>query len=638
MRAIRNGRDPTVLVADDDAGLRAAARVTLTAQGWTVIEASTPDECLALAKRHRPEVLLLDVNFEGQRRDGYSVCRELKAAADTRSISIVLFTARDDPEGRAFASAVGASAFIVKPFGPLDLADLLQLLLHGSERDPGIGLHLIEAGVIRPAQLEQALAEQDRRRGKRIPLGELLVELGFASPEDVRQAVERQRRLRPIAAAAPRSAVVRRVVIADDNASVREGLREAFASEKDFALVGAAADGAEALRMIEKTKPDLVVLDSDMPRLAGLDVLRTVRATMPEVRIVMFTLNDAIRETALAAGAAAVVTKDTPLDSLLAELRRAGPPPKKSARRSAVILAARNIPGGPSGVLARRRQAVAAIGILLVGYTGAFLLAEPAIGASASLLAMLPVAIAGAMFGPEIGIATALLSTIVTAALWNATDHAIGEPVLRIGGNGIGVVALVAIGAGFGAMRLVRGRLVPRARLVDALAEAAIALGAGLGPRTLELLAEAALEIVPGDTALIYVAVPGGGLELVAGAGAPEELIGHREVTGAVATAASENRPSIVDDLEARPIGVSVPRSRSGVVVPIAGRGETPSGVIAILASRRNFYGASHLEALTSYASFLGSLLNAPARAVGIAAEVIPSFRDERGDGSLAGG
>ena len=444
MGAIRSGPEPTVLVADDDAGLRAAARMTLTAQGWTVIEASTPDECLALARRHRPDVLLLDVNFEGHRRDGYSVCRELKAAADTRGIRVVLFTANDDPEGRAFASAVGASAFIVKPFGPSDLADLLQLLLHGSERDPGIGIHLIEAGVIRPTQLEQALAEQDRRRGKRIPLGELLVELGFASPEDVRQAVERQTRVRPTTAAVPRSAVVRRVVIADDNASVREGLREAFASEKDFALVGAAADGAEALRMIEETKPDLVVLDSDMPRLTGLDVLRTVRATMPEIRVVMFTLNDAIRETALAAGAAAVVTKDTPLDSLLTELRRAGPPPKKSARLSAVILTARNVPGGPSGVLARRRQAVAAIGILLVGYTGAFLLAEPAIGASASLLAMLPVAIAGALYGPEFGIATALLSTIVTAALWNATNHAIGEPVLRIGGNGIGVVALVA--------------------------------------------------------------------------------------------------------------------------------------------------------------------------------------------------
>jgi len=417
----------------------------------------------------------------------------------------------------------------------------------------------------------------------------------------------------------PRSTVVRRVLVADDNASVREGLREAFASEKDFSFVGAAVDGQEALRMIRETRPDLVVLDSDMPGLSGIDVLRTVGATMPEIRVVMFTLNDTIREAALAAGAAAVVTKDTPLESLLGELRRAGPPPRKSTPRSGVILSARNVPGGPWSVLARRRQAIAAIGILLVSYTGAFLLAEPALGASASLLAMLPVAIAGALFGPEFGIATALLSTIVTAALWNATNHAIGEPVLRIGGNGVGVVALVAIGAGFGAMRLVRGRLVPRARLVDAFAEAAVALGAGLGPRTLELLAEAALEIVPGDAALIYVAVPGGGLELLAGAGIPDEVIGHREIAGAVAAAATENRASIVDDLDARPIGVSLPGSRSCIVVPVAGRGDTASGVIAVLASRRNFYDAGNLEALTSYASFLGSLLNAPARAVAVA-------------------
>ena len=616
MSELSNHGEPTVLVADDDAGLRAAARVTLAAQGWTVLEASTPEDCLALAKERRPDVLLLDVNFEGHRRDGYSVCRELKAAADTRSIRVVLFTARDEPEGRAFASAVGASAFIVKPFSPLDLADLLQLLLHGSERDPGIGLYLIEAGVIRPAQLERALAEQHLRRGKRVPLGEILIELGLASRDEVERAVERQRRLRPVAAAAPRSAVVRRVLIADDNASVRDGLREAFASEKDFALIGTAADGAEALRMIREQRPDLVVLDSDMPRLSGIEVLRSMHASLPDVRVVMFTLNDSIREAAMAAGAAAVVTKDTPLESLLAELRRAGPPPNAMARRAAVILTGGAGSGGALSVLARRRQAIAAMGILLVTYAGAFLLAEPALGASASLLAMAPVAIAGAVFGPEIGIATALLSTLVTAALWNGTNHAIGEPVLRIGGNGIGVIALVAIGAGFGAMRLVRGRLVPRARLVDALAEAAIALGPGLGPRTLELLAEAALEVVRGDTALIYVAVPGGGLELVAAAGAPDEVIGHRDVAGAVANAFTENRPSIVDDLDARPIGVSLPRSRSCVVVPVAGRGENPSGVIAILAGRKNFYSAGNLEALTSYASFLGSLLNAPARAV----------------------
>jgi CheY-like chemotaxis protein len=615
---IRGGEEPTVLVADDDPGLRALARVTLTAQGWTVIEASTPEECLALAKRHRPAVLLLDVHFEGYRRDGYSVCRELKAAAGTRSIHVVLFTARDEPEGRAFASAVGASAFIVKPFGPLELADLLRLLRHGSERDPGIGLYLIEAGVIRPSQLERALAEQHLRQGKKLQLGEILVELGFASSEDVRLAVERQQRLRPSAKAAPRSGVVRRVLIADDNQSVRDGLRESLASENDFSIVGVAADGAEALRMIRETKPDLVVLDNDMPRLTGIEVLRSMHTTMPEIGVVMFTLDDTIRDAAFAAGAAAVLTKDTPLESLIAELRRAGPLLTPVAPRSAVFLTARNVPDGAWGVLARRRRAISAIGILLVSYAGIFLLAEPTLGGSASVLAMVPVAIGGALFGPEVGVATALLSAIVTATLWNGTGHVIGEPVLRVGGNGLGVVALVGVGAGFGAMRLLRGRLLPRGRLIGALAEAALALAPGLGPRTLGLLAEAGLEIVPGDTVLIYVAVPGGGLELVAGTGVPDEVIGDRKMAGAVAAAATENRASIVDDLEARPIGVSLPGSRSALVVPVAGRGDIPSGVIAVLAGRRNFYGTSHLEALTSYASFVGSLLNAPARAVAV--------------------
>src|SRR3982074_2864713 len=88
----------------------------------------------------------------------------------------------------------------------------------------------------------------------------------------------------------------------EDNASGREGLREACASEKDFSFVGGAADGAGALRLIEETRPDLVVLDSDMPRLSGIEVLRTVHETMPDVRVVMFTLNDTIREAGVAPG------------------------------------------------------------------------------------------------------------------------------------------------------------------------------------------------------------------------------------------------------------------------------------------------------------------------------------------------
>jgi CheY-like chemotaxis protein len=610
--------NPTVLVADDDPALRALVRVTLAAQGWNVIEAATPVECLALARRHRPEVLLLDVTFEGHLRDGYSVCRELKAAPETRSISVVLFTARDDPEGRAFASAVGATAFIVKPFGPLDLAALLHLLRSGADRDPGIGLYLIEAGVVRPSQLEQAVEEQRTRQGS-VPLGEILVQLGFATAEDVRRALDRQRRLRPLAAAPPRSSVQLNVVIADDNASVRDGLREAFASESDFALAGAAADGAEALRMIRETRPDVVVLDNDMPRVAGLDVLRALRVSMPEVGVVMFTLDDGIRDAALSAGAAAVVTKDTPLDTLLAELRRAAPRPKPASPPT-VVLTAREAPRVAWGVLARRRRAIATVAALLVSYALGFLLAEPVVGASASIIAILPVAAAGALFGPEAGIAAALLSAIETAALWQGTDHVFGEPVLRIGSNGLGILALVGIGAGFGAMRLVRGRLLPRGREASALAEAALALAPGLGPKTLGSLAEAALEIVPGDVALIYVTVPGGGFEIVAAAGA-DHVVGHREVAGAVAGAATEHRASVVDDVVAHPIGVTIPAARSAVVVPIAGRDAAPSGVIAVLTTRKRSYGSSQLEALTSYAGFLSSVLNAPVSTAAVSLE-----------------
>jgi len=150
------------------------------------------------------------------------------------------------------------------------------------------------------------------------------VELGLTSSDDVERAVDRQRRMRVATMTAPRSGVVRRVLIADDNASVRDGLREALAAEGDFSLVGAAADGAEALRMIRETRPDLVVLDNDMPRLTGIEVLRTIHTSLPDTRVVMFTLDDTVREEALAAGAASFLTKDTPLGSLLAELRRAG--------------------------------------------------------------------------------------------------------------------------------------------------------------------------------------------------------------------------------------------------------------------------------------------------------------------------
>jgi DNA-binding NarL/FixJ family response regulator len=451
---------------------------------------------------------------------------------------VVLFTANDDPENRAFASAVGATAFIVKPFGPADLVRLLRVLREQSGDEPRVGLRRVESGVITPSQLEVALGEQLRRTEK-IPLGKILVQLGFAAQEKIQRALARERRSTFQRDARWRSRVPVRVVIADDNASVREGLREVIVAEDDMALVGVAADGAEALRLITEHRPDLAVLDNDMPQRTGLEVLRAVHDTVPETAVVMFTLDDSVRESALEAGAAAVLSKDTPIDTLLAEIRRRATPSPNETGPKSVVLTRRGM-GRAWRTLAQRRRAVTAIAILLVFYAGAFLLAEPTLGASASLLAILVVALGGALLGPEGGVVLALLSSIENIVLWQSTGHQFGEPILRIGGNGLGVIALISVGAGFGTMRLVRGRLDMRARRVGAFAEAALGLSSGLDPDTLGMLAEAVLEIVPGDAALIYVSVPGGGLALVAAAGVNKSVLGQRRTAGAIARAFRE--------------------------------------------------------------------------------------------------
>jgi hypothetical protein len=246
------------------------------------------------------------------------------------------------------------------------------------------------------------------------------------------------------------------------------------------------------------------------------------------------------------------------------------------------------------------------MGVLLVAYAGAFLVAEPVLGASAAVMAVVPVALAGALLGVESGVAAAVLAGIATALLWQGTGHAVGEPVLSVGGNGLGLLAMLGLGAGFGVMRVLRGRIDPGARRAGALAEAALTLAAGPGPDTLGLLAQAALEVVPGDVALLYAAVPGGGLELVATSRGARTPLGRREVPAAIAEAHATGRATVVSDPRPIAIALGIPRVRSAVVAPVAIPGEHAGGVIAVLSTRRGAYGEKHVATLGTYAAFLG--------------------------------
>ena len=83
-----------------------------------------------------------------------------------------------------------------------------------------------------------------------------------------------------------------RVILADDHAVVRKGIREFLEEAGDIAVVAEASNGEEALRLITQHAPDVAVLDIQMPKLSGVEVTRRLRATQANVRILILTAYD----------------------------------------------------------------------------------------------------------------------------------------------------------------------------------------------------------------------------------------------------------------------------------------------------------------------------------------------------------
>jgi len=116
-----------------------------------------------------------------------------------------------------------------------------------------------------------------------------------------------------------------RLVVVDDQALVRMGLRTLVAGEDDIELVAEAADGREALEVIRRTVPDVVLMDIRMPVMDGLTALAEITAdpALPSVRVVMLTTFelDEYVFTALRGGASGFVLKDAEADDMLRAVR-----------------------------------------------------------------------------------------------------------------------------------------------------------------------------------------------------------------------------------------------------------------------------------------------------------------------------
>jgi DNA-binding NarL/FixJ family response regulator len=83
-----------------------------------------------------------------------------------------------------------------------------------------------------------------------------------------------------------------RLVIAEDHKILREGLKSLVKSHEDIEVVGEAGDGLEAIRCVEKSHPDLLLLDLSMPRMSGLSVIKDVKSRFPETKILALTIHE----------------------------------------------------------------------------------------------------------------------------------------------------------------------------------------------------------------------------------------------------------------------------------------------------------------------------------------------------------
>ena len=116
-----------------------------------------------------------------------------------------------------------------------------------------------------------------------------------------------------------------RVMVVDDHAIVRIGLKQVLDLSGEFEVVGQAADGEEAVRMAAEVSPDLVLMDVIMPRKDGVEACREIMESSSEVRVVMLTASnaeDAVVES-VAAGASGYLLKETDMEQLLSALRSA---------------------------------------------------------------------------------------------------------------------------------------------------------------------------------------------------------------------------------------------------------------------------------------------------------------------------
>lgn len=121
-----------VLLIDDDVQIQELVRFNLEKDGVAVLTASNGEQGLDLAKREKPDLIILDLTLPVM--DGYDLCKLLRAENDTADIPIIILSARDDVADKVVGLELGADDYITKPFSPRELSARIKARLREGQR------------------------------------------------------------------------------------------------------------------------------------------------------------------------------------------------------------------------------------------------------------------------------------------------------------------------------------------------------------------------------------------------------------------------------------------------------------------------------------------------------------------------
>ena len=155
-----------------------------------------------------------------------------------------------------------------------------------------------------------------------------------------------------------------RILIVDDHPVVRDGLRAMLATQPDFAVVGEAGTGAEAVTAAARLSPDVVLMDLEMPALDGVEAIRLLRQADEDVQVVVLTAFDTDERivAAVQAGAQGYLLKGSPREEIFAAIRAVGAggaliPPLVASKLLRRVRAAE----GPDALTPREREVLALV-------------------------------------------------------------------------------------------------------------------------------------------------------------------------------------------------------------------------------------------------------------------------------------